>query len=225
MCEPRSLPVVAGDSILRIAMSSRVPSSQLLRCHCQPRDAPGEDGWETRARMLISQESQCVERMGIPSAQIVSPGGADRNPRCNDIWTTQPRAEKLSAPKNVNVYCQKIGTLVGTKQSLRHILSAMTGLSSHHLSMPDFIFRASISERMSWAPERMTARQEAHGRFTAQCLRHQVACPSSTARAAWKRFATACKKKPPGVHGSDHLFLRVAQKLGRLAKCVCDVTG
>lgn len=71
-------------------------------------------------------------------------------------WTLQ----ELVAPANVIFYGGEHWIKLGTKASLRDVISRITRIDSRILENSKAIFNASIAQRMSWASERSTTRIE-----------------------------------------------------------------
>jgi hypothetical protein len=67
-------------------------------------------------------------------------------------WTLQ----ELVAPRTVAFYDSSWGE-IGTRNSLREVVSDITGIAPKHLSYPRV---ASVAQRMSWASKRKTTRVE-----------------------------------------------------------------
>lgn len=70
-------------------------------------------------------------------------------------WTLQ----ELIAPANVVFISEDWGT-IGTKHSLRHIISTITGINVDVLLKPQLLPTMSVARRMSWAAYRVTTRPE-----------------------------------------------------------------
>jgi Heterokaryon incompatibility protein (HET) len=70
-------------------------------------------------------------------------------------WTLQ----ELLAPKFLDFYSSE-GQQLGSKHSLRHQVSRITGIEEEYLNGTRPLSRASISKRMSWASRRQTTRRE-----------------------------------------------------------------
>jgi len=70
-------------------------------------------------------------------------------------WTLQ----ELVAPKVVVFFDQK-WTKIGTRAELKHDLARITRIDEFILECPDAVFHASVAQRMSWASNRKTRREE-----------------------------------------------------------------
>jgi hypothetical protein len=70
-------------------------------------------------------------------------------------WTLQ----ELIAPANVVFFSEDWGT-IGTKHTLRHIISSITGINVDVLLKPQLLPTMSVARRMSWAAYRVTTRPE-----------------------------------------------------------------
>lgn len=70
-------------------------------------------------------------------------------------WTLQ----ELLAPLSVEFFA-KDWTWIGSKRDLDHVLRDITGIRMNIITNPDEMWSCSISERMSWAADRLTTREE-----------------------------------------------------------------
>ncbi|KAN0122874.1 Heterokaryon incompatibility protein (HET) domain containing protein [Hyaloscypha variabilis] len=88
----------------------------------------------------------------------------DRNVMSNDLphcrWFTRGwTLQELIAPENIEFYNWG-WDLIGTKVTLRTLLSEITGIYSNILNDSDLIFSIPVARRMSWAASRQTTRVE-----------------------------------------------------------------
>ena len=70
-------------------------------------------------------------------------------------WTLQ----ELLAPVDVRFFTKDWNS-IGTKRSLQNTLQRITGITIDAIASPDNIWSCSVSERMSWAANRLTTREE-----------------------------------------------------------------
>ncbi|PMD39477.1 HET-domain-containing protein, partial [Hyaloscypha variabilis F] len=88
----------------------------------------------------------------------------DRNVISNDLphcrWFTRGwTLQELIAPRYIEFYSQS-WNLVGTKETLRKLLSKITGIDADILLSSDLIHTKPVARRMSWAASRRTTRVE-----------------------------------------------------------------
>jgi hypothetical protein len=70
-------------------------------------------------------------------------------------WTLQ----ELIAPETL-LFFAKDWRLLGSKESLQHVISSITGISEEVLLKPKLLRTMSVARRMSWAADRETTRSE-----------------------------------------------------------------
>ncbi|KAF7883734.1 uncharacterized protein EAF02_005654 [Botrytis sinoallii] len=106
-------------------------------------------------------------------------------------WTLQ----ELIAPRSVDFFCSN-GMLLGDKRSLQHLIHEITGIDTpalHGRNLSDF----SIDERMSWAKNRETKREE----DMAYCLLgifdvHMPLIYGERSESAFRRLTEEIEKRP-----------------------------
>lgn len=74
-------------------------------------------------------------------------------------WTRGWCLQELLAPDNVRFY-DCYGRFVGSKKTLRALISKITRISESVLEQPDSLYTLPIAQRMSWASARETTRVE-----------------------------------------------------------------
>lgn len=109
--------------------------------------------WYSRAQVCfvyLSDVSSVVE-LGGDNSELMRTEWATRG------WTLQ----ELLAPARVIFYSCDWHE-IGTKESLRSVLSIMTGIDEQYLSSQQdgLLWSASVAKRMSWVARRRTSRPE-----------------------------------------------------------------